>query len=116
MSGDAVPRSISGVGLRILPLLRATSVPAKALLQSVRQIDCRLRFVRVFDDGFLSGDRCVDELAFGAAVLHDKHNLVWFPEGGLSRTGHLMPLRPGIGMLLEHYRVTVVPVTFEGTR
>jgi long-chain acyl-CoA synthetase len=55
-------------------------------------------------------------LAFGAAVLRDHHNLVWYPEGGHSKTGELMPFRPGIGMLLEHYPVPVVPVALEGTR
>jgi long-chain acyl-CoA synthetase len=62
-------------------------------------------------------DRAVaSSLAFGAVVLREKHNLVWFPEGGLSKTGELMPLRPGIGMLLEHYRMPVVPVSVQGTR
>jgi len=55
-------------------------------------------------------------LAFGAAVLQDKHNLVWYPEGTHSKTGELLPLRPGIGMLLKRYPVPVVPVTLQGTR
>ncbi|HEX4129358.1 MAG TPA: AMP-binding protein [Pirellulales bacterium] len=55
-------------------------------------------------------------LAFGAAVLREKHSMVWYPEGGHSKTGELMPLRPGIGMLLDHYPVPVVPVSVEGTR
>lgn len=55
-------------------------------------------------------------LAFGAAVLRDGHTLVWYPEGGHSKTGKLGPLRPGIGMLLEKYPVPVVPVSLEGTR
>jgi long-chain acyl-CoA synthetase len=55
-------------------------------------------------------------LAFGAAVLRDQHNLVWYPEGGHSRTGELQPLKPGIGLLLEHEPVPVVPVHLEGTR
>jgi long-chain acyl-CoA synthetase len=55
-------------------------------------------------------------LAFGAAVLRSKHDLVWFPEGTHSKTGELETLRPGIGMLLEHYPVPVVPVHLQGTR
>jgi long-chain acyl-CoA synthetase len=55
-------------------------------------------------------------LAFGAAVLRSKHNLVWYPEGGHSRTGKLQPLKPGFGLLLEHDPVPVVPVHLEGTR
>jgi long-chain acyl-CoA synthetase len=55
-------------------------------------------------------------LAFGAAVLKGKHNMVWYPEGGLSKTGEVEPLKPGIGLLLEHYPVPVVPAFEQGTR
>lgn len=55
-------------------------------------------------------------LAYGAAVLRSQHNLIWFPEGKLSLTGGLLELQPGIGLLLTHYPVPVVPVYIEGTR
>jgi len=55
-------------------------------------------------------------LAFGAAVLQDQHNMVWYPEGGHSKTGELGPLKQGTGLLLERYPVPVVPVHLEGTR
>jgi long-chain acyl-CoA synthetase len=55
-------------------------------------------------------------LAFGAAVLRRGNNLIWFPEGQRSPTGELQAFRPGIGMLLDHFRVTVVPVSIYGTR
>ena len=58
----------------------------------------------------------LSSLAFGAAVLKRGKNLIWFPEGGLSRTGALQPFKPGIGMLLEHFHVPVVPVFLHGTR
>lgn len=58
----------------------------------------------------------ISSLAFGAAILRRGHNLVWFPEGGLSRTGQLQPLKPGIGLLLKRYPVPVVPVSITGTR
>jgi long-chain acyl-CoA synthetase len=54
-------------------------------------------------------------LAFGAAVLKSQKSLVWFPEGHRSPTGRLQPFRPGIGMLLNRYRVPVVPVFIHGT-
>ncbi|HKH78205.1 MAG TPA: AMP-binding protein [Rubrobacteraceae bacterium] len=54
-------------------------------------------------------------LAFGAAVLGRGKNLVWFPEGERSWTGELGPFKRGLGVLLEHYRVPVVPVFVEGT-
>jgi len=55
-------------------------------------------------------------LAFGAAVLQREKNLVWFPEGQRSSNGELQKFKRGIGMLLDHYRVPVVPVFIRGTR
>ena len=57
----------------------------------------------------------VSSLAFGAAVLARGKNLVWFPEGERSPNGKLQPFKPGIGMLLNHFRVPVVPVFISGT-
>jgi long-chain acyl-CoA synthetase len=54
-------------------------------------------------------------LAFGAIVLQDGKNLVWFPEGGLSRSGELQEFKPGIGLLLERFPTAVVPVCIKGT-
>lgn len=56
----------------------------------------------------------VSSLALGAAVLQRRHSLVWFPEGGRSRTGELQPLKPGIGILAEHFEVTIVPAFIHG--
>src|SRR5258708_10551223 len=55
-------------------------------------------------------------LAFGAAVLRSRKNLVWYPEGGLSRSGDVERLKQGIGMILERYPVPMVPVFIDGTR
>jgi long-chain acyl-CoA synthetase len=54
-------------------------------------------------------------LAFGAAVLKRKENLIWFPEGHRSHTGELQPFRPGIGVLLNRFPVPVVSVFIRGT-
>jgi long-chain acyl-CoA synthetase len=54
-------------------------------------------------------------LAFGAAVLGSRRNLIWFPEGHRSPTGELQAFKPGIGMLLNRYPVPVVPVYIDGT-
>jgi long-chain acyl-CoA synthetase len=56
-------------------------------------------------------------LALGAITLRNGHNLVWFPEGGLSRVGEgeLQEFKTGIGLLLERYPTTVVPVRICGT-
>lgn len=57
----------------------------------------------------------LSSLAFSAAVLDRNRNLVWFPEGERSPTGDLQQFRPGIGLLLKHFRVPVVPVFIRGT-
>ena len=57
----------------------------------------------------------VSSLAFAAALLKREKNLVWFPEGQRSPDGQLQPLQTGIGMLLDHFRVPVVPVFIRGT-
>lgn len=54
-------------------------------------------------------------LAFGAAVLKRGKNLVWFPEGGISRSGSLRPFKTGIGLLLERFETLAVPVAIGGT-
>jgi long-chain acyl-CoA synthetase len=56
----------------------------------------------------------ISSLAFGAAVLKRKKSLVWFPEGHRSASGELQPFQPGIGMLLHHFPVPVVPVYLHG--
>jgi len=57
----------------------------------------------------------LSSLAFGAAVLRRGQNLVWFAEGERSPTGSLQPFKPGVGMLLSHYPVPVVPAFIRGT-
>lgn len=54
-------------------------------------------------------------LAFGAAVLKNKKNLVWFPEGERSVNGKLQPFKPGIGLLLEHFPVPAIPLIIQGS-
>jgi long-chain acyl-CoA synthetase len=57
----------------------------------------------------------ISSLAFGAVLLKRKVGIVWFPEGGLSRTGELQPFKPGIGIVLARFAVPVVPVFIAGT-
>ena len=58
--------------------------------------------------GFIAG------ITRAAAVLKRGHNLIWFPEGWLTRTGELQEFMPGIGILLERYPVPVVPIAIGG--
>jgi long-chain acyl-CoA synthetase len=57
----------------------------------------------------------LSNLAFGVAALQRGYNLVWFPEGAISRTGVLQQFRPGIGLILTVHPVPVVPVWIAGT-
>jgi long-chain acyl-CoA synthetase len=54
-------------------------------------------------------------LAFAAITVKRNHSLVWFPEGRISTSGDMLPFRQGIGIVLEHYQVPVVPVYIQGT-
>ncbi|SCZ55604.1 AMP-binding protein [Thiohalomonas denitrificans] len=54
-------------------------------------------------------------LALAEAVLKRGYNLVWFPEGVRSRNGRMQPFRKGVGHLLDHTPVTVLPVVVRGT-
>ncbi len=54
-------------------------------------------------------------LALAACVLGQERGLIWFPEGQRSENGELLEFRPGIGMLLEHFAVPVIPVMIHGT-
>ncbi len=58
----------------------------------------------------------ISSLALAAAVLKNKKSLVWFPEGERTLTGKLLPFKSGIGTLLQHFEVKVVPVRLVGTR
>lgn len=57
----------------------------------------------------------ISSLAITAYVLEQKKSLVWFPEGRVSSDGSLQDFQPGIGLLLKHHAVPVVPVYVEGT-
>ncbi|MBI3756817.1 MAG: AMP-binding protein [Deltaproteobacteria bacterium] len=57
----------------------------------------------------------LSSLAFGVAALTQGANLVWFPEGGISRTGKLQRFRPGIGLVAQVRSAPIVPVWIAGT-
>jgi long-chain acyl-CoA synthetase len=57
----------------------------------------------------------LSSVGIGAAVLQRGRNLVWFPEGRRSPRGKLLDFRRGVGMLLDHFQVPVVPVYIRGT-
>lgn len=57
----------------------------------------------------------ISSMAFGAAVLELGWGLVWFPEGQRSLDGRIQPFKTGVGVLLEHHPVPVVPAFVRGT-
>lgn len=59
-------------------------------------------------------ERNTSALAAAAAVLERAENLVWFPEGTRTRDGALQPLKAGVGLLMTHLGVPVVPIWIEG--
>lgn len=57
----------------------------------------------------------ISSIAFGAAVLDRSQGLVWFPEGERSPDGRLQSFKPGVGLLLAHRAVPVIPAFIQGT-
>ena len=57
----------------------------------------------------------MSSLAVAAQVLDNGHPLVWFPEGHISGDGTLQEFQAGIGLLLQHRDVPVIPVYIHGT-
>jgi long-chain acyl-CoA synthetase len=57
----------------------------------------------------------LSNLAFAVTALQRGSSLVWFPEGGRSRTGTLQRFRPGIGLILQVRQVPVVPTWIVGS-
>jgi long-chain acyl-CoA synthetase len=57
----------------------------------------------------------LSSIAFAIAALRGGYNLVWFPEGGISRSGRLQHFRPGIGLILSVQPLPVIPVWITGS-
>lgn len=57
----------------------------------------------------------LSSLASAAIVLKRKQNLVLFPEGRRSENGELQRFKPGLGLLLQHMEVPIVPAIIFGT-
>jgi len=77
---------------------------------------CRRAFARVAQAVPIDPVRATaSSLAFGGATLQRGLSLVWFPEGARSRDGRLQPFKPGLGRVLDRWRVPVVPVVIHGT-
>lgn len=57
----------------------------------------------------------LSSIALAITVLKRQKNLVWFPEGRRTLTGDLITFRPGIGVLMQHSSIPVVPVYLHGT-
>ena len=77
---------------------------------------CRRAFARVAQAVPIDPVRATaSSLAFGGATLQRGLSLVWFAEGARSRDGRLQPFKPGLGRVLDRWRVPVVPVVIHGS-
>lgn len=106
------------------PFIVAAALPYQAMRQSYFAGSAAIAFRNAFfrfmcrlGQAVPIDDRhaLASSLAYGSAVLHRGHNLIWFPEGGRSADGSLQEFKAGIGMLLDYHQVPVVPVFIDGT-
>jgi len=51
---------------------------------------------------------------YAAEAADRGYNILIFPEGRHTTTGHLLPFRPGIGILANALRIPIVPVRIDG--
>jgi long-chain acyl-CoA synthetase len=79
----------------------------------MRQIS---RLARVLPIERFGSGTGIQNLALAATALQGQNNLVWFPEGRISTTDHMLPFREGIGIILDYEPTPVVPVYIQGAR
>jgi long-chain acyl-CoA synthetase len=101
------------VGALPFDLLRRTVIAGSANLAfHTRAHRLAMRLARALP---VRADRAAfSSLALPLVKLRAGDNLVWFPEGRRSPDGGLLPVRPGIGLLLEAHPAIVVPAFIDG--
>ena len=57
----------------------------------------------------------IEPLKRAVETLRAGHSVLVFPEGGRSRTGALLPAKPGAALIARRARVPIVPVGLTGT-
>ncbi len=94
-------------------LLRRTVIAGSAdLAFRTRVHRAAMRLARALP---IRSDRAAfSSLALPLIKLREGANLVWFPEGRRTPDGRLLPVRPGIGILLDAHPALVVPVIIDG--
>lgn len=104
--------------------LLAASLPYRRLRRLQWAGWAGIAFSNAFCRGFsrlvqgipIDADHVFSSLRLAEAVLTRRRSLVWFPEGGCTRTSELQTFKGGIGILLEHFpEVLVVPVFLKNT-
>jgi 1-acyl-sn-glycerol-3-phosphate acyltransferase len=86
---------------------------AKEPLFRIPVLNRLMRFFRAFPVRSDAADR--GALRQAAEILEDGGTLVVFPEGSCSRTGDLLPFRPGLALIALRSRAPIVPTAVIGT-
>ena len=86
---------------------------AKVELFQIPLLGPFLRRIHVFPVKRDTVDRTA--LRTAAKVLEDGHVLAIFPEGHRSKTGELLPFKPGAALFAHRAQAPVIPVLFENT-
>src|SRR5262249_31688134 len=55
-----------------------------------------------------------ESFAFAGESVDRGYSVLVFPEGHHTTTGHLLPFRAGIGLLVKNLRIPVVPMRIDG--
>jgi 1-acyl-sn-glycerol-3-phosphate acyltransferase len=72
-----------------------------------------IRWLRAFPVKPGTADR--QALKFAQEKLKEGEAVIIFPEGGVSPTGEMMPLRAGVLMIAQHANVPIIPTIVENT-
>lgn len=92
---------------------RYTYIMAWDQLFKIPVLGTLIRWLRAFPVKPGTADR--HAMKFAEEKLKEGEAVIIFPEGGVSPTGQMMPLRAGVLMIAQHANVPIVPTIVENT-